>query len=88
MVSPARNSIHRPATFTFWRYLKDPSWKFAAVDVTRYMPNRDAARPWRVIGTLKGVSVKSRAIWKDEVSKKARWRLQDLDSYLTQGAQQ
>lgn len=64
------------------------SWDFVKVDVARYMPARHRAKSWRVIGTLKGVSVKSRAIWKDEVNKKARWRVQDLDSYLTQGAQQ
>jgi type II secretory pathway pseudopilin PulG len=60
-------------------------WDFAAVDVTRYMPGRNPALPWRIIGTIKGVSIKSRVIWKDQSSRKARWRIQDMDSYLTQG---
>jgi type II secretory pathway pseudopilin PulG len=60
-------------------------WDFAAADVTRYMPGRNAAQPWRIVGNVKGVSIKSRVIWKDSVSKKARWRIQDMDSYLTQG---
>ena len=41
---------------------------------------------WQVVGrTVKGVSVKSRVIWKDSLEKKAPWRIQDLDTYLTQG---
>lgn len=60
-------------------------WRFAATDITRYMPNRNTAVPWRVVGNVKGVSVKSRVIWKDQVSRRARWRIQDMDTYLTQG---
>ena len=63
-------------------------WRFATADITRYMPGRDIAKPWRIVGTIKGVSIKSRAIWKDETTRKARWRVQDLDSYLTRSTAQ
>jgi hypothetical protein len=40
-------------------------------------------RGWRVVGDIQGLSVKTRVIWKDEVSRRARWRIQDSDMYLT-----
>lgn len=43
---------------------------------------------WGVVGTIKGVSAKSRVIWKDGLEKNAPWRIQDLDTYLTQGVLQ
>ncbi len=73
---PTTQQNHMPSGVT--------DWKFVATDVTKFMPGRDTTKPWRVVGTIKGVSVKSRVIWKDSVSRKARWRIQDMDSELTQ----
>ncbi|WP_395093104.1 hypothetical protein [Armatimonas sp.] len=43
---------------------------------------------WRVVTNIKGVSAKSRVIWKDSLEKNSPWRIQDLDTYLTQGTLQ
>ena len=43
---------------------------------------------WRVAGTIKGATAKSRVIWKDSLEKNAPWRIQDLDTYLTQAVLQ
>lgn len=60
----------------------------AQVDVTKYL------RPlgwdgthgtWSVVGDIKGATVKSRVVWKDALERNAPWRIQDLDTYLTQG---
>lgn len=59
----------------------------AYVDMARYLPT--GFQRWRVVdGVANGVSVKVRVIWKDRTNDNAPWQIQDLDSYITQGAVQ
>ena len=59
----------------------------ASVDVTKYLRqlgwdgNPDT---WRVAGDIKGATAKTRVIWKDSLERNSPWRIQDLDTYLTQ----
>jgi hypothetical protein len=48
------------------------------------MPGRDPNSTWRIVGDLRGVSVKARVIWKDTGGRNAPWRIQDLDTFQTQ----
>jgi type II secretory pathway pseudopilin PulG len=66
--------------------------KFAVVDVYKFLPSGAQAEfvnaaSWGVNGSLSGVSVKTRVIWRDTDSGKARWRVQDMDSFLTPQAE-
>ena len=61
--------------------------RVAAVNITKYLrrigwDGQDAT--WRVVGNVRGVSVKNRVIWKDGLERNSPWRIQDLDTYLTQ----
>ncbi|MCX6369127.1 MAG: hypothetical protein NTX57_20805 [Armatimonadetes bacterium] len=59
----------------------------AYVDVTKYLRQLGwdgAGDNWRVVGDIKGATAKSRVIWKDSLERKSPWRIQDLDTYLTQ----
>lgn len=61
--------------------------RVAAVNITKYLRRigwDGQAATWRVAGNVKGVSVKNRVIWKDGLDRNAPWRIQDLDTYLTQ----
>lgn len=63
----------------------------AFVDVTKYLKPLGwdgAPGTWQVVGTIKGATAKTRVIWKDGLERAAPWRLQDLDTYLTQGTLQ
>jgi hypothetical protein len=60
----------------------------ASVDIGKYLRHLgwdgDPAN-WNVAGgTIKGATAKSRVIWKDALDRNAPWRIQDLDTYLTQ----
>jgi hypothetical protein len=62
---------------------------YAWIKVAPYLPTGTSA--WSVAGTITGVSVKARVIWKDENRTNTTgptngWRVQDLDTYLTPGA--
>jgi type II secretory pathway pseudopilin PulG len=62
--------------------------RYAIVNVFKHLPFltqqefRNAAS-WRVHGTVSGVSVKTRVIWRDADAPTERWRVQDMDTYLT-----
>ncbi len=76
--------------------------KYAYINLAGYMPSDFVSGAWRVVpGTAKGVSLKVRVIWKDnlravaddpatplinESDQSGAWRVQDLDTYVTQGA--
>lgn len=80
-------SIDTPAT---WDMGGNPA-DVAAVEVTKYLRRvgwDGTANTWRVSGNLRGVSVKNRVIWKDGLERNSPWRIQDLDTYLTQGTLQ
>lgn len=58
---------------------------YSVVNVRKYLSGGQAAelaaaRSWRVV-SCQGVSVKSRVIWRETDSR--RWKVQDMDSYLT-----
>lgn len=62
--------------------------RFAVLDVYKFLPPSVqgefvSAASWGVNGSLSGVSIKTRVIWRDSDSGAARWRVQDMDSYLT-----
>ena len=61
--------------------------RWATIPVSQYLPllsrsDFASATSWQVIGTLSGVSVKSRVIWRDNDSNENRWRVQDTDTYV------
>ncbi|MBB6048305.1 hypothetical protein [Armatimonas rosea] len=63
----------------------------ASVDVTKFLKplGWDGTHAnWRVATDIKGATAKSRVIWKDGLERNAPWRIQDLDTYLTQGVLQ
>jgi type II secretory pathway pseudopilin PulG len=64
--------------------------RWSAIQVRDYLPLTSrsefaSAQNWQVAGNISGVSIKSRAIWRDNDSTENRWRLQDMDAYLTPG---
>jgi type II secretory pathway pseudopilin PulG len=65
---------------------------FAVVDINKHLPlltRQDFANAvsWRVHGPAVGVSVKTRVIWRDADNATQRWRIQDMDTYLTPQAE-
>ena len=62
----------------------DPAETYGVVNVSDYVKGIGADTSWRVIGPVRGVSLKVRVIWKDNASDPTnRWRIQDLDTYIT-----
>jgi hypothetical protein len=45
------------------------------------------ATSWGVVGALTGVSAKARVVWRDSDSPTTKWRVQDIDTYVTQAPQ-
>ena len=45
--------------------------------------NSGDVNAWSVVGPATGTSVKTRVIWRDNNSTANRWRVQDMDTYLT-----
>jgi type II secretory pathway pseudopilin PulG len=84
-----------PIQMTADRNEEDPSLdpdiydrKWAVVDVMKHLPfltqqEFQNATSWGVHGTVTGVSVKTRVIWRDADAPTERWRVQDMDTYLT-----
>ena len=61
---------------------------YAKVNVYNNLPSGvqaefAGATGWNVTGAVTGVSIKSRVIYRDTDSTTNRWRVQDMDSYLT-----
>lgn len=68
----------------------NPLERFAKVDIIKHLPPNAQAdfasanfAGWNVSGSVVGVSVKTRVIWRDADTPTPRWRVQDMDSYLT-----
>ncbi len=54
--------------------------------INKHMPGIAAGSAPRVVGTISGVSLKVRVIWKDNASTSNAWRVQDLNTYITRSA--
>ncbi|HVK03210.1 MAG TPA: hypothetical protein VM490_07025 [Armatimonadaceae bacterium] len=58
----------------------------AWADMTQIAPEITGGNvvAWRIFGPVQGVSVKTRVIWKDNQTFRNPWRVQDLESIITQ----
>jgi hypothetical protein len=95
-VDPTSGEVKRLAPVQMTADVRDGD--YAIVDVPKFLPRQDVGNPdptrgpdgpfdnatgWRVHGTIQGVSVKTRVIWRDSDSPTQRWRVEDMDTYLT-----
>jgi hypothetical protein len=71
----------------------DYDQRFAVVNVADYLPAQAktdlgaGGSNLQVVGTVQGVSVKTRVIWRDNETVRERWRIMDMDSIVPPVAQ-